>query len=120
MPSDSTPRMTPLPSVIFFPGMKVPGAEKTLFMPVRALGAPQTTCTGAPFPVSTMQTRKRSAFGCGFASITRAMVKSLSCAAGSCTYSTSRPMRVSVSTISLSEADVSRCSLSQESVSFIC
>ena len=39
-------------------------------MPVRALGAPQTTCTGAP-PASTMQTRSRSAFGCGLASITR-------------------------------------------------
>ena len=50
MPSDSTPRMTPLPSVIFLPGIYVPGAEKTLFSPVRALGAPQTTCTGAPRP----------------------------------------------------------------------
>ena len=49
---------------------EVPGGEKTLFMPVRALGAPQTTCTGAPEPVSTMQTRRRSALGCCFASIT--------------------------------------------------
>ena len=28
---------------MFLPGMKVPGAENTPFMPARALGAPQTT-----------------------------------------------------------------------------
>ena len=39
--------------------------------------------------------------------------------AGSSTRSTSRPMRVSVSTISASEAEVSRWSLSQERVNFI-
>jgi hypothetical protein len=39
-------------------------------MPVRAFGAPQTTCTGSPEPVSTMQTRSRSAFGCCSAEIT--------------------------------------------------
>ena len=32
-------------------------------MPVRAFGAPQTTCTGSP-PASTMQTFSRSALGC--------------------------------------------------------
>ena len=60
---------------MFLPGMKVPGGENTETMPVRAFGAPQTTCTGEPCPVSTMQTRSRSAFGCCFASITRAMMK---------------------------------------------
>ncbi len=39
-------------------------------MPVRALGAPQTTCTGSAPPVSTRQTRSRSALGCCLASIT--------------------------------------------------
>ncbi len=48
MPRLSTPRMVPMPSVMFLPGMKVPGGENTLFMPVRALGAPHTTCTGSP------------------------------------------------------------------------
>ncbi len=38
MPFDSTPRMTPLASVIFLPGIYVPTAENTPFMPVRAFG----------------------------------------------------------------------------------
>ena len=76
MPRLSTPRMVPMPSVMFLPGMKVPGGENTLTRPARAFGAPQTTCTGAaPLPVSTMQTRRRSALGCCSAEITRAMVK---------------------------------------------
>ena len=75
MPRLSTPRMVPMPSVMFLPGMKVPGGENTLTRPARAFGAPQTTCTGAaPLPVSTMQTRRRSALGCCSAEITRAMV----------------------------------------------
>ena len=48
MPRLSTPRMVPTPSVMFLPGMNVPGGENTLFMPVRAFGAPHTTCTGSP------------------------------------------------------------------------
>ena len=48
MPRLSTPRMVPTPSVMFLPGMKVPGGENTPFMPARALGAPHTTCTGSP------------------------------------------------------------------------
>ena len=75
MPRLSTPRMVPTPSVMFLPGMKVPGGENTLTSPARAFGAPHTTCTGAPpSPVSTMQTRNRSALGCCSAEITRAMV----------------------------------------------
>ncbi len=95
MPRLSTPRMVPTPSVMFFPGMNVPGGENTLFMPVRAFGAPQTTCTGAPLPVSTMQTRSRSAFGCCSAEITRAMVKAESAFALSSMCSTSSPIIVS-------------------------
>src|SRR5580704_7978874 len=118
MPFDSTPRMTPLARVSFLPGIYVPTAENTLFMPVRALGAPQTTCTGSP-PASTMQTLSRSALGCCLASMTEATTKPSYLRAGSSTDSTSRPTRVSVSTISLSEAEVSRWSLSQERVNFI-
>ncbi len=33
---------------MFLPGMKVPGAENTPFMPARALGAPHTTWIGLP------------------------------------------------------------------------
>ena len=71
MPRLSTPRMLPTPSVMFLPGMKAPGGTNTPFMPARALGAPHTTCTGSPAPVSTMQTRRRSALGCCSAEITR-------------------------------------------------
>ena len=70
MPRLSTPRMVPTASVMFLPGMKVPGAENTPFMPARALGAPQTTWIGLAVPVSTMQTRSRSALGCFSAEIT--------------------------------------------------
>src|ERR1700722_2160071 len=118
MPFDSTPRMTPLASVSFLPGIYVPTGEKTLFMPVRAFGAPQTTCTGSP-PASTMQTFSRSALGCCFASMTEATTKPSYLRAGSSTDSTSRPTRVNVSTIPASEAEVSRWSLSQERVNFI-
>ncbi len=119
MPRLSTPRMVPMPSVMFLPGMKVPGGENTLIMPVRALGAPHTTCTGSPEPVSTMQTRRRSALGCCTAEITRAMVNGASAAALSATLSTSRPIMVSRSTSAASAASVSRCSLSQERVNFM-
>ena len=54
-----------------------------------------------PSPVSTVQTRSRSAFGCCTASTTRAMRNGASAAPRSSTPSSSRPMRVSVSVISL-------------------
>src|SRR5262249_2711190 len=88
-------------------------------MPVRALGAPHTTCTGSPAPVSTMQTRSRSALGCGAAEITRATVKGASSLALSSSASTSSPIIVSLSAIAAADASVSRCSLSQERVNFI-
>ena len=78
MPRLSTPRMLPTPSVMFLPGMKAPGGTNTPFMPARALGAPHTTCTGSPAPVSTMQTRRRSALGCCSAEITDAIVNGAS------------------------------------------
>ena len=45
------------------------GRGEDAFMPVRALGPPQTTWT-SPEPVSTMQTLSRSASGWGRASLT--------------------------------------------------
>src|ERR1700716_2783980 len=120
MPRLSTPRMVPTPSVMFLPGMKVPGAENTLTRPARAFGAPQTTCTGAPpSPVSTMHTRKRSALGCCSAEITRAMVKGASAFALSSMFSTSSPIMVSLSASFSTGSSVSRCSVSQESVNFM-
>src|SRR6516165_4723795 len=119
MPRLSTPRILPMPSVMFLPGMKAPGGTNTPFMPARALGAPHTTCTGSPAPVSTMHTRRRSAFGCCSAEITRAMVNGASILPRSATLSTSSPIMVSLSTIAASGASVSRCSLSQARVNFI-
>src|SRR6202790_1713446 len=120
MPRLSTPRMVPTPSVMFLPGMKVPGAENTLTRPARAFGAPHTTCTGAaPSPVSTMQTRRRSALGCCSAEITRAMVNGASALALSSMFSTSSPIMVSLSASFSSGSSVSRCSFSQESVNFM-
>src|SRR3954469_520868 len=59
MPRLSTPRMVPTPSLMFFPGIKVPGAENTLTRPARAFGAPHTTCTGGlAAPGSTVQKRR--------------------------------------------------------------
>src|SRR5262245_21581170 len=120
MPRLSTPLMVPTPSVMFLPGMKVPGGENTLMSPARAFGAPQTTCTGAPpSPVSTMQTRRRSALGCCSAEMTRAIENGASAFALSSMLSTSSPIMVSLSASFSSGSSVSRCSFSQESVNFI-
>src|SRR5262245_28866444 len=119
MPRLSTPRIFPTARVIFLPGMNAPGGTKTPFIPARALGAPHTTCTGSPSPVSTRHTRSRSALGCGSAEMTRAIENGDSWLPRSATLSTSRPTMVSLSTIAASGAPVSRCSLSQASVNFI-
>ena len=118
MPALRTPRISPTFSVVLVPGMKLPGAANTPFMPVRAFGAPQTTITVSS-PVSTLHTRSRSALGCCAASMTRAMRNGASAAPRSSTASSSRPMRVSVAVISVSVASVCRCDFSQESVNFI-
>ncbi len=69
IPALVTPRISPVFRVTPVPGMTLSGGAKTAFMPVRALGAPHTTDTTLA-PVSTLQTRRRSAFGCCAASIT--------------------------------------------------
>ncbi len=69
MPFDSSPRILPGLRSSPVPGMCVPGGANTPFRPVRAFGAPQTTCT-TPLPVSTRQSFSRSAFGCFIASTT--------------------------------------------------
>ena len=119
MPRLSTPRMVPIFSSVPLTGITVPGAANTAFMPARALGAPQTTCTGAPLPVSTMQTRSLSALGCFSAEMTETTLNGASALALSSTRSTSSPIMVSLSTILSSGSSVSRCSFSQESVNFI-
>src|SRR5262249_15266026 len=100
-------------------GIWGPGGTNTPPSPVRALGAPHTTCTASPAPVSTMQTRSRSALGCSSAEITRAIVKGASSLVLSSSASTSSPIIVSLSASADADASVSRCSLSQERVNFI-
>ena len=53
MPLLSSPRILLAFSSMSVPGMKLPVGAKMPFMPVRALGAPHTTCTVPP-PVSTL------------------------------------------------------------------
>ena len=118
IPALCTPRISPTRSVACVPGMKLPGGANTPFMPVRAFGAPHTTAT-MPSPVSTEQTRNRSAFGCCTASTTRAMRNVANAAVGSSTLSNSSPIRVSDAVMSASAASVSRCVFSQDSVNFI-
>ncbi len=69
MPLESTSRIFVAFRVMPMPGTVMPEAANTPFMPVRAFGAPQTTCT-MPSLVSTSHTRSRSAFGCCRASFT--------------------------------------------------
>ena len=96
----------------------LPGAANTAFMPVRALGAPHTTVT-VPSPVSTVQTRSLSAFGCCSAAVTCTIRKLAKAAPGFATPSSSSPIRVRVSVITFSGASVSRCVLSQERENFM-
>ena len=74
MPREATPRITVSFSSAPVRGMTVPAGAKTPFIPVWALGAPQTTWTCA-LPVSTTQTFSRSAFGWRSAETTEATVK---------------------------------------------
>ncbi len=114
-----TPRISPALSVTPVPGTKAPGRAATPSIPVRALGAPQTTDSSRPSPTSTRSARRRSALGCGAASITRAMRKGASAAPRSSTPSTSMPMADSVLVMRSSGASVSRCARSQESGNFM-
>ena len=118
MPADCTPRISPTFSVIPVPGTNAPGGANTAFIPARAFGAPHTTDT-IPLPVSTLHARSRSAFGCCTASTTWAITNGANLAARSSTPSSSSPTRVNASVISSSDAVVSKCVFSHESVNFI-
>ena len=118
MPTLATPRIVAFFKTSPETGMIEPSGANTAFMPVRALGAPQTT-SNTPCLVSTVHSRSRSALGCWRASRTKATLKAARSAPGSVTPSTSRPSIVNRSQIAWSEASVARCSLSQGSVNFI-
>ena len=119
MPFDSTPRIALLRSSMPLAGPTAPGRPSTPFMPARALGAPQTTCSGSPSPVSTLSTCSLSASGCLAAVSTLATRNPASLSAGSSMPSTSWPIRLSAAAISGTEASVSRKCSSHSSENFM-
>ena len=122
MPLDSMPRILVGFSTMPFEGMVAPGGAKTPSRPVRALGAPQTTCSTFSSPsiwASTLQSFNLSASGCFTASMIFATRNTLSASAGLWTSSTSRPIMVSLRVISSREAVVSRWSFNQDRVNFM-
>ena len=62
IPSEATPRSFALRS-FSPPGIRAPGWATATVWPAATLGAPQTIVR-SPSPVSTVQTRSRSALGC--------------------------------------------------------
>ncbi len=65
IPSEATPRSFALRS-LSPPGISAPGSATATVWPAATLAAPQTIVR-SPSPVSTAQTRSRSALGCGSA-----------------------------------------------------
>ena len=70
IPSDSTPRILLLRSLVPS-GSLAPICATATVCPAATLGAPHTTERFAPPPISTTQSRRRSALGCGATSSTR-------------------------------------------------
>src|SRR3546814_12482599 len=78
-----------------FAGTTAPGSQSTPIRPTRALGAPQTTVSGAaPSPVSTVSTCSLSACGCFTAVCTLTTRETASFLAGFFTHSNFSPMRL--------------------------
>ena len=77
------------------PGSTAPGSAQAVSSPARALGAPQTICTGSAWPTSTMHTCRRSASGCLAALTMRATTTPENAAATGSRDSTSMPPMVS-------------------------
>ena len=119
MPWLSIPRIFALPSTMPLAGITAPSCAKMPIRPARALGAPHTSFC-SPAPLFTVQICKRSASGCGSVARISATSKLAKVSDGSLSASTSSPIRVNLSTISASEAVLSRWACSQERVNFIC
>ena len=71
IPRLSTPRSFATPRGFSAPGSSAPGSATATVWPAATLGAPQTMVAGSGSPRSTVQTRRRSAFGCCSALSTR-------------------------------------------------
>ncbi len=94
MPEDSMPR-TFATLIVRSPDRRAPGSAHGTLRPTATFGAPQTICFGAPSPVSTRQTFRRSASGCLATSSTWATTTSAKAGATVSSSSTSRPAIVS-------------------------
>ncbi len=123
MPRLSTPRSLPtLISNAAAPsaagGSCAPTSASGALSPTRALGAPQTTCSRPArvcSPAATLQTRRRSALGCGSASTISPTTTPANGGATGRSASTSRPAIVSSSASCCVSSGGSQNSRSQDS-----
>ena len=118
MPRDSMPR-TVVRLISSPPGNVAPSSAQGTIIPAAALGAPQTICNFSFPPASTMQTRNRSASGCG---VTASILATTTCANGGAAgaiASTSRPDIVSLSHNASVDSGGSHSVRSQSSENFI-
>jgi len=97
MPWDSTPRIL-LRRILFPSGSRAPTRAMGATMPSCTLVAPHTTARGPPLPASTLHKLRRSAWGWGKTSSTRATTTLSMGADNGSALSTVRPADVSCST----------------------
>ena len=96
MPWLSTPRIFAR-LILKPPGSTAPSVAHGATMPACTFGAPQTICSMSGCPISTVQTRSRSASGCGVTAVTRPITTPENSGARGSASSTSRPAMVSAS-----------------------
>src|SRR5690242_13838123 len=118
MPADSTPRS--LAGLIFKPpGNSAPTIASGAFRPTRALGAPQTICSGSPCPAATLHTFRRSASGCFSAAMISPTTTPARPSPSTVSSSTSSPAMVSAWASWARSAWISTSSRSQFSENFM-
>ena len=120
IPLLSTSRIFPTFSAAPVAGITVPGGAKIVRSPARAFGAPQTTCTVAASPTSTMQTRNRSRVRVRLGRHDPRRPERHQRRAGVLhALHLERPIAESVSVTRSTEASVSRCERSHDHENFI-
>src|SRR6185312_13477307 len=101
------------------PGSVAPTIASGTLMPTRALGAPQTICSGSPCPTSTLHTCSRSASGCFSAATISATTTPARSSPSGVSSSTSSPAMVSAWASWARSALISTSSRSQFSENFM-
>ena len=103
------------------PGSIAPSNAHGAGVPTASFGAPHTICSFSGNPASTVQTRRRSAPGCGSTLSMRATTTSAKGGAAGAVSSTSRPAIVSLSQARCSSAaDCTACAASVRRISSSC